>query len=65
MVSRVTEAGRYHLIVKDEAGNTTEKDFIVKYRINIAAILAIITVIAIGVAVFLYMRKVRTTVRVR
>lgn len=65
MINNVTEPGRYHLIVKDDAGNTTEKDFIVKYRINVAAILAILAVAAIGVAVFLYMRKVRTTVRVR
>ena len=65
MVSRITEAGRYHILVKDKAGNTTEKDFVVKYRINIAAILAILAVVALGIAFFLYMKKVKTSVRVR
>lgn len=65
LVSSVTEPGRYHLIVKDGAGNTTEKDFAVTYRINVFAVLAILAVIAIAVAVFLYIRRMRTSVQVR
>ncbi len=65
LVSSVTEPGRYHLIVKDGAGNATEKDFAVTYRINAFAVLSFLAIIAIAVAVFLYIRRIRTNVRVR
>ncbi|WP_026495107.1 hypothetical protein [Butyrivibrio sp. WCD3002] len=63
--TRVTQAGRYQLTVTDRAGNTTDVNFSVQYRINVYAILAIVMIIAIIGAVVIFLRRVKTKVRVR
>ena len=65
LLTVVTQAGRYHLTVTDIAGNVTEKDFAVQYRINIFAILAIVIVFALIAALIIFLRRVKTNVRVR
>ncbi len=61
----VTDVGRYQLTVYDIAGNETEKEFNVTYRVNVFAVLAIVMVIALGAALVIFMRRVKTNVRVR
>ena len=65
LLTVVTQAGRYHLTVTDIAGNVTEKDFAVQYRINIFAILAIVIVFTLIAALIIFLRRVKTNVRVR
>ena len=61
----ITDVGRYKLTVYDLAGNETTKDFSVMYRINVFAILAILMVIALVGALLIFLRRVKTNVRVR
>ncbi len=63
--TRVTDAGRYQLTVSDQAGNTTTVNFVVKYRINVYAVLAIVMVVGLIAALVIFMRNTKTKVRVR
>ncbi|MCR5674361.1 MAG: hypothetical protein K6G16_01500 [Lachnospiraceae bacterium] len=65
LITIVTKTGRYHLVVRDVAGNVAEHDFNVQYRINVFAILAIVMVIGLIGALVIFLRRVKTSVRVR
>ena len=65
LISEVTDAGRYRLTVRDEAGNETVREFAVQYRINTFAIVAILMVIGLVVGVFLLLKFAGSKVRVR
>ncbi|MCR4902421.1 MAG: hypothetical protein K6A23_06155 [Butyrivibrio sp.] len=65
LVTQVTEAGRYTLTATDQAGNSETVEFSVQYRINGYAILAIVMIVALIAAVFLFLHRSKTKVRVR
>ncbi len=63
--TNVTQPGRYQLTISDMAGNTTTVNFVVQYRINIYAVLAILMVIGLIAALIIFLRHTKTKVRVR
>ena len=65
IVSVVTDPGRYTITAYDRAGNQSTQSFNVTYRINVAAVIAIIIVIGLAVALIIFLRKIRTDVTVR
>ncbi len=64
IVSTITAPGRYNMTVYDTAGNTSSQSFVVAYRINAAAIIAILIVIGLMVALGIFIYKVRSSVKV-
>lgn len=64
IVTSVTEAGRYRLYVYDGAGNRSMSEFTVRYRINAAAVIAILAVLGIIAGVVVYLIRMKTKVKV-
>ena len=64
IVNSVTEPGAYTLFVYDRAGNRSMSEFMVSYRINAAAVLAILAVIGIIAGVVVYLIRMRKRVKV-
>ncbi len=64
VVTSVTEAGRYRLYVYDTAGNRSMSEFTVRYRINAAAVIAILAVIGIIAGVIVYLIRMKKKVKV-
>jgi len=65
LIQKVTKPGRYRITLTDDAGNVSYYDFVVQYRINGYAILAIVIVFALIGAVLIFVRRAQTKVRVR
>lgn len=63
--STVTKSGTYVLEVYDKAGNRTSASFQVKYKMNLAAVMAVLLVAALAVTTVLYVKKVKKNVNVR
>ncbi|MCR5675652.1 MAG: hypothetical protein K6G16_08090 [Lachnospiraceae bacterium] len=65
VITTVSSAGRYTMTVFDQAGNSSTQSFVVNYKINAAAVIAILIVLGLlaGLGVFVY--KVRSSVNVR
>lgn len=63
--SSITESGNYQIVVYDKAGNASSARFQMKYKMNIAGVVAILLVIGLGAAIFLFVRKVKRDVKVR
>ncbi|MBR5116970.1 MAG: hypothetical protein IK096_07875, partial [Lachnospiraceae bacterium] len=64
VVSSITAPGRYNMTVYDTAGNASSQSFVVAYRINAAAVIAILIVIGLMVALGIFIYKVRSSVKV-
>ena len=64
IVTSVTDAGRYRLYVYDGAGNRSMSEFTVRYRINAAAVIAILAVLWIIAGVVVYLIRMKTKVKV-
>ena len=64
IVNTVTDPGKYRLCVYDRAGNQAVSEFTVIYRINAAAIIAILAVIGIIAGVVVYLLRMRKKVKV-
>lgn len=64
VVSTITEPGRYSMTVFDRAGNSTTQSFVINYRINAGAVIAILIVIGLMVALGVFIYKVRSSVKV-
>ena len=61
----VSEPGNYQLFVYDKAGNMSSARFQMRYKMNLAAVMAIVLVILIAGAVVVYVKKVKRDVSVR
>ena len=64
LVQSVTTPGKYTLYVYDAAGNSSKSEFTVRYRINAAAVIAILGVIAIIAGVVIYLIRMKKKVKV-
>ena len=64
IVDSVTKSGKYRLVVFDAAGNSSESEFSVRYRINAAAVIAILAVIGIIAGVLIYVLRMKKNVKV-
>ena len=64
VISSVTKPGRYRMTVYDVAGNSMTRDFVVTYRINAAAVIAILILIGLLAALGIFIYKVRSGVKV-
>lgn len=64
VVEEVTRSGRYTLYAYDEAGNVTDMDFQVQYRINVWAVISIIALLAIIGGITFYVLRIRKKVKV-
>ncbi|MCR4764449.1 MAG: hypothetical protein K5696_13060 [Lachnospiraceae bacterium] len=65
VISSITSPGRYTMTVYDKAGNSSTQSFVVSYRINAAAVIAILIVIALMAGLGFFVYKVRSSVTVR
>ncbi len=65
IVQEVTRAGNYTLAIYDRAGNMSWQQFSVKYRVNTAAVIAILLVIALVVGLVLFLRRINKSINVR
>lgn len=65
MDNKLTESGRYKVVVTDQAGNRVEKAFTILIYLNLSSTLfiAIILAIIIGVCIALYVTRKRLRVR--
>ena len=63
--AQVTGSGDYRLEAYDAAGNMGYAEFTVEYHFNMGAILAIVLVILLIVAVAVFVRRVRSQIKVR
>lgn len=63
--SEINTPGDYKLLVYDKAGNVSTTAFVMKYKMNIAAIMAILIIVAIVGIVVYFVKLTRTKVRVR
>ena len=61
----VSEVGLYHVIVTDQAGNRTEKNFRIRLYLNISAAIFVVVVLAViaGVAIALVISRKKLRVR--
>ena len=64
IVDSVTKSGKYRLVVFDAAGNSSESEFTVRYRINAAAVIAILAVMGIIAGVLIYVLRMKKNVKV-
>ena len=64
VISSITAPGRYNMTVYDQAGNSASQSFAVAYRINAAAVIAILIVIGLMVGLGIFIYKVRSSVKV-
>lgn len=64
IVNSVTKAGKYTLVVYDAAGNAARSEFTVRYRINAAAVIAILAVLGIIAGVLVYLLRMKKNVKV-
>ena len=64
MLDRVTKAGKYNLVVYDKAGNSSSSEFTVRYRINAAAVIAIVAVAGLIAGVIIYVVRMKKNVKV-
>ena len=65
LIREISDAGNYNLIVYDQAGNKASYAFSIRYRINAAAVIAIIVLAGLLTALVLYIRRIRKKVSVR
>ena len=64
LVRTVTKPGKYTLYAYDDAGNYSKSEFTVNYRINAAAVIAIIAVLALIAGVVIYLVRMKKKVKV-
>ena len=64
VIKEVTQPGKYTIYVYDTAGNRTQSQFMVHYRINAAAVIAIFGILALIAGVAVYIIRIRKNVKV-
>jgi hypothetical protein len=64
IVNSVKKSGKYTLVVYDAAGNQSKMEFTVRYRINAAAVIAILAVLGIIAGVMVYLLRMKKKVKV-
>jgi hypothetical protein len=64
LVGTVTKPGKYSITVYDKAGNYSKGEFSVKYQINAAAVIAILSVLALIAGVVVYLLRMKKKVKV-
>ena len=61
----ISEPGNYHLTVADAAGNAAAVDFVLNYQVNMYGILAVVLVIAVIVALVVFVLHTKKNMKVR
>ena len=61
----ISEPGNYRLTAADEAGNTSEVNFVLTYQVNMYGILAVLLVIAVVVALVMFVLHTKKNMKVR
>lgn len=61
----ISEPGSYRLTVADEAGNASEVSFALKYQVNMYGIFAVLLVIAVVIALVVFVLHTKKNMKVR